>query len=467
MGSADRSVFLTARARGPALSFVLDVFAGDVPMAHIGHAPRTDAWTLAYAASWLGDPNAYPLSPALPLIAPLGGYDSRSIKRFIEHLLPEGQALDVAVASHGLAKSNVFGLIRALGAETAGVLRFRDADNATTPAEHGMREIPLTELNARIANREMPFSVWDGKVRMSVAGVQDKLLVYLDAPLDRGGRMFLVDGPHLASTHILKPDLGQAALPHLAINEHFCMTLARHMGLPVADVQLLRAPRPVLVVRRFDRIVQQQDTEIRIGRLHIVDACQACDLPVAFKYERNLGNGPEVRDIRDGMSFRRLFELEALTANKAAAKLAMLHWALFQFLIGNSDAHGKNFSFFVRPGGFLEPTPWYDLVSVVQYEHFDTELAMAFGDAFTFGEVKGFALAEFAESCGIGRKLLQREAKRLAKLAVAAAAELVRSDQYLDSELAFVTRLADFIGQQAQRLADYADQAAKIRAEFL
>lgn len=454
---------------GQAVNRMLDVFAGEPLMAHIGHAPEADTWSLAYAGAWLELPSAFPLSPPLPLTPPGRGYDSRSIKRFIEHLLPEGHALDVAVASNGLAKSNVFGLIRALGSETAGMLRFRDAQ-AHIPvdmAEHHMREIPIAELDARIADRDIPFTIWDGKVRMSVAGVQDKLLVYLDAPLDQGGRLFLVDGPRLASTHILKPDLGQPKLPHLAVNEHFCMTLARRIGLPAAQVELLRTPRPVLVVRRFDRAVQGQDDAVRVDRLHIVDACQACDLPVSFKYERNLGNGAEVRNIRDGMSFERLFRLADLTGNKAAAKLAMLRWALFQFLIGNSDAHGKNFSFFVRSGGYLEPAPWYDLVSVVQYAHFDTDLAMAFGDAFTFDDIKAFAFADFAVRCGVDRKLMRREAQRMASAANRTAFELAHSNDYRDDERDFVATLADFIGRQAQRLTDLAREAAEIPAGFL
>ena len=204
------------------------------------------------ATEWLDDPApAYPLSPALPLIPPARGYDSRSIKRFIEHLLPEGHALDVAVAANGLAKSNVFGLIRALGAETTGVLRFRDADNALAPAEHSMREIPLDELDARIANRELPFTVWDGKVRMSVAGVQDELLVYLDAPLDQGGRMFLVEGPRLASTHIFKTRPG----PSQATSPRGQRTLLHDAGGPhrLAGGRSANAanPRPVLVVAPF------------------------------------------------------------------------------------------------------------------------------------------------------------------------------------------------------------------------
>jgi serine/threonine-protein kinase HipA len=451
------------------VSFALDVFAAEATMARIGHDPLADAWSLVYAPRWLDDPDAFPLSPSLPLQAPARGYDSRSIKRFIEHLLPEGHALDVAIAANGLARSNVFGLIRALGSETAGVLRFQDAqaDLAPVPAGREMREIRIAELDARIADRDMPFTVWDGKVRMSVAGVQDKLLVYLDAPVEQGGRLFLVEGLHLASTHLLKPDLGNPKLPHLAINEHFCMTLARRIGLPVAEVQLLRTPRPVLVVRRFDRFVQVQGEAVRVERRHMVDACQACDLPVSFKYERNLGKEAAVRDIRDGMSFERLFGLGEWTGNKAQAKLTLLRWALFQFLIGNSDAHGKNFSFFVGPGGYLEPAPWYDLVSVVQYPHFDTDLAMAFGDAFTLDEITPFALADFAGRCGIDRKLLRREAQRLASAAANAADELVRSTDYRDDERAFLTQLAAFIGRQAGRLASLAREAATIPAGFL
>ena len=451
------------------MNIALDVLADDALAARLEHIPLDDAWSLAYTQAWHADPMAFPFSPPLPLAAPDAGYDARTVKRFIENLLPEGRALDDAVAANGLARSNVFGLIRALGSETAGVLRFRDPaqDTAAPPAPDVQREVTLEELDARIADRATPFSVWDGKVRMSVAGVQDKLLVYLDAPLSERGRMFLIDGPRLASTHLLKPDLGQPRLPHLAINEHFCMRLAQRIGLPVADVDLLRTPRPVLVVRRFDRIAQGQGDARRVQRRHMVDVCQACDLPVSFKYERNLGKSAEVREVRDGVSFARLFALADLAANKALAKRAMLQWALFQFLIGNSDAHGKNFSFFVGPGGYLEPTPWYDLVSVVQYPHFDTDLAMAFGDAFTLDEITPFAMADFAVRCGIDRKLMRREAQRLATRARAAAAEQARAPEYAHEERDFVMQLAAFVDAQALRLTQLTTDAASIADEFL
>jgi serine/threonine-protein kinase HipA len=285
--------------------------------------------------------------------------------------------------------------------------------------------------------------------------VQDKLMVYIDQPLEDGGRVYLVEPP-LASTHILKPEPDRAVTPHLVANEHFCMSLARRMGLPAAEVSICRTPRPVLVVKRFDRVVLERAEGPVVQRLHVIDACQASDLPSAYKYERNFGSGEAVRDIREGVSFEVLFDRVEQTINKAAARLTMLRWALFQFLIGNSDAHGKNFSFFVHRQG-LEPAPWYDLVSVAQYPGLDHELAMAYGDAFSLDEVKAFQLADFAKRCGVERRLLKREALRLAKLATQHAPVQALADNYDDEgERPLAGRLRDFVVAQASRLTTLA-----------
>ncbi len=446
----------------------LTLWADDQTVATLGHEPLTDQWSLSYAVDWVQRPQAFPLSPALPLAPLVGGYATGAVKRFVENLLPEGRALDITATTYRVSKSNIFALISALGTETTGAFRFWQSNQtppsiATTPP----RRVTLEELDRRLAERdEMPLAVWDAKVRMSIAGVQDKLMVYLDQPLATGGRLFLVEPP-LASTHILKPEPGRAATPHLVVNEHFCMQLARRMKLPVADVSIYRTPRPVLVVGRFDRVVLETPTGPKVQRLHIIDACQASDLPATYKYERNFGSGEHVRNIREGVSFKVLFDRVEQTVNKAASRLSLLRWALFQFLIGNADAHGKNFSFFVRREG-LEPAPWYDLVSVVQYPAIDHELAMAWGDAFSLQEVGAFQLADFARRCGVDRRLLQREATRLAKLATEHAPKQALADDYVDDgERAFAGQLRDYIVGQAAGLTKLAVEATKIRGEFL
>ena len=445
----------------------LALWADGRKVATVGYEPMNDLWSLDYEPDWVQTPEGFPLSPALPFEPVAAGYAAGAVKRFVENLLPEGRALDITATTYRVSKSNIFALINALGTETTGAFRFwREGEAPPSIAAAPPREVSRDELNQRIGERDaIPLAVWDGKVRMSIAGVQDKLMVYLDRPLQAGGRMFLVEPP-LASTHVLKPEPGRAATPHLVVNEHFCMSLAKRMGLPVADVSIYRTPRPVLVVSRFDRVVSEGAAAPVVQRLHIIDVCQAADLPATYKYERNFGSAEMVRNIREGVSFEVLFDRVEQTVNKAAARLTLLRWALFQFLIGNSDAHGKNFSFFVRRQG-LEPAPWYDLVSVVQYPDIDHEIAMAYGDAFTFGEVGAFQLADFAKRCKVDRRLLKREATRLAKLAVEQATAQALVDDYADDERAFAGVLRDFVVGQAAKLTALANDAAKIKDEYL
>ena len=167
------------------------------------------------------------------------------------------------------------------------------------------------------------------------------------------------------------------------------------------------------------------------------------------------------------MSFEILSQLVNLTVNKAVARRTLLQWAFFQFLIGNTDAHGKNFSFYVRPEG-LEPAPWYDLVSVVQYPHFDHELAMAWGDEFALGNVKSFAMADFAKRCKVDRGLLRREAARMSKLAIEQAVLQASAAEYESvDEQAFAGSIRDFVVGQAERLPVIAVEATKIKGEYL
>jgi serine/threonine-protein kinase HipA len=204
-----------------------------------------------------------------------------------------------------------------------------------------------------------------------------------------------------------------------------------------------------------------------VQRQHVIDGCQALDLPVAFKYERNFGNTPDVRNIREGVSFEKLFSLVPHLENPVAARTFMLRWALLQLLIGNSDAHGKNFSFFVRPTGLM-PTPMYDLVSVNVYgEAVEQDMAMGYGDVFRLDEISAFALADFAQRTGTRPGPLAREMTRMAKQVLKLAPELARSEVYLDDERVLTQRVSAFICAQAERLLHIAPMVPKISPELL
>ena len=163
------------------------------------------------------------------------------------------------------------------------------------------------------------------------------------------------------------------------------------------------------------------------------------------------GSGVDVRQIRDGVSFERLFSIARYTTRKAVALQTLARWAIFQYLIGNTDAHGKNVSFFSRPDG-LAVAPFYDTVSAVQYEGLNHELAMAYDDEFRLDDVSPFALADFAKRAGLKRSFLAREMARMARAAQAAAPAQANEPDYEGEERDFVLRIAGFVQAQAQKL---------------
>ena len=91
-----------------AMPHALALWADSQKVATLGHESKSDLWTLFYEAHWVAAHKAFPLSPALPLEAPAGGYAAGAVKRFIENLLPEGRALDITATTCWVSKSNIF-----------------------------------------------------------------------------------------------------------------------------------------------------------------------------------------------------------------------------------------------------------------------------------------------------------------------------------------------------------------------
>ncbi|EOV3405378.1 HipA domain-containing protein [Vibrio parahaemolyticus] len=289
----------------------------------------------------------FPISPHIPFD---DRASPRSIENYLRNLLPEGEAFEEMIQNTTISKSNTFGLIRKLGAETSGALSFRVP--GSEPGETSFRSVPDDELIERLERNLAPLVYWDGKVRLSVTGVQNKLNL-----LKRGDEWGFGEGK-LSSNYILKFESGKA--PCIAVNEFFCMTLAKLAGLDVANVELTRIGKTrTLIIERFDRAyIATRDV---VQRKHVIDGCQATDLPPGYKYERQNGDEGDGVYMRDGVSFPRLLCVK--TIDTVITNLKLTQWMLFNLVTLNYDAHGKNISFFVTPKG-LELTPFYDLVNI-------------------------------------------------------------------------------------------------------
>ena len=390
----------------------LDVSANGIGIGCLSLNTQTGLYAFDYFTTWLDREDCFPLSPALPLIRhkASGEQHSADVRQFFQNLLPEGQTLDDAAQANKVSKSNLVGLLAALGQETAGALQISITDSPSTPlALDGKRLLTRQELSQRIRSRpDEAFSVWDGKVRLSIAGYQDKIAVLEDA-----GQWFLVNDENLASTYLLKPDPLRRGLRHMTSNELACMTLAQAVGIPAAEVRLEQIPEPVIFIRRFDRRLESD----RIVRLHCIDGCQALGLGVSMKYERPYGDGRDVQHIRDGVSLPKLFSLvDQYSVQPVADRLALLRWTVFQILIGNTDAHGKNLSFFIDASG-IRLAPAYDLVCCLIYtgDRISDTLSMAIGDNFDIRSLTAYDWAQMADECGLNPRLVSRELKQLAE----------------------------------------------------
>lgn len=402
---------------------------------------------LAYDSVWI-EKGGFPVSPHLPL----NGSDPEAVRRFLSNLLPEGPLLEELSRNTHCSKSNIFGLIAAIGAETTGALSFAVDDSGGPPLTY-FREVTPEELTERITSRSIySITMWDEKPRLSVAGVQDKLPI-----LRRSDGVMGFGEGDLASTHILK--FGKGPEKHLVVNEFICMSLAFNIGLPTAGVTLERFGELVLSVRRFDR----EWDDGRVKRLHLIDGCQMLDLTPIYKYERPFGKGGDAAGIRTGSSLPLLFEAcRKRCAVPAAALKAMLDWVLFQLIIGNSDAHGKNISFFVRPDGIF-PAPAYDLVCLDLYDY-DRDLAMAFGDCFNPDEIETFPLAEMAEDCGLKQRQVAKSLEHLCDMTL----KVLNAVEWAWPELTpdekdFADRLTERIRGNADRLKRIARELPKIQ----
>jgi serine/threonine-protein kinase HipA len=297
---------------------------------------------------------------------------------FFSNLLPEAHLREYLAARGGVHPDREFFLLWLLGADLPGALKVRSVDDSTPPR---------TET--------APRAMRDGRpLRFSLAGVQLKFSAFMETSK---GLTLPSDG--VGGDWIVKlPSPRFKAVPE---NEHAMMTLARAVGIDVPDVQLvatseiggLPANLPEafgqsLAVRRFDRPRPGE-------RVHIEDFAQVFRVYPEHKY-KNASFG----------STARVLWLEA----GEQAIVEYTRRIVFNVLIGNGDAHLKNWSLIYRDGRGAALSPAYDLVSTVPYIEGD-RLALSLGDTKEFAQVDLDRIARFAEKAGLPVRMVVKVAR--------------------------------------------------------
>jgi len=364
----------------------------------------------AYTPAWLSQAGAVALSASLPLRAE--PFDDGAARPFFAGLLPEGQLRRLIARQFQVSGQNDFALLDRIGGDCAGAVTFLEPGQVIRGHPDGDEVHWLTDDEVVAVIDELPrrpMLAGEDGLRLSLAGAQDKLPVVFD-----GTRIGLpLNGT--PSSHILKPAIH--SVPDSVINEGFCMALADVMQLMPAKSKVHEVRgRSFLLVERYDR---QIDAHGWRKRLHQEDFCQALGVVPEMKYQ-----------IEGGPDLAQCFALtRSATRPSAPHILRLLDCVIFNALIGNHDAHAKNFSL-LYAGKTVVLAPVYDSLCTAVYPTLTPKMAMKMGSKYKFSEVQPRHWEQFAQSVGLNWAPVRRRILQLAE-------SLPTSSRKLQSDPAF------------------------------
>lgn len=369
----------------------LDVFLKERLVGRLEQDDSGSLW-FSYTEEWLNAEAAVPLSGSLPLRSE--PYRRNECRSFFAGLLPEETSRELIAKAFGVSDKNDFAILERIGGECAGAVSLMPSGELPMAGSASYREISPEELAGKIAELpRRPLLAGEEGIRLSLAGAQGKLAIAMF-----GGKFFLpLHGS--PSTHILKPQG-----PHfegLVENEFFCMRLAALAGFEVAPVEIGTAGSTrFLQVERYDRKPLGGDS---LERLHQEDFCQALGIPHEMKYQQE-----------GGPNLKKCFELiRAVSAVPGPDVLRLFDAVVFNYLIGNNDAHGKNFSLLYHAGA-ARLAPLYDLVCTQAYPELAAESAMKIGGERKSDRIVGKNWLKFFDDAGVGHAVARKRLKALA-----------------------------------------------------
>lgn len=324
--------------------------------------------------------------PALSLSMPTTSrrWGPERVEPFITGLIPDDhRVLEQIAREHDLVAGNPFSLLKVLGRDCAGAVQFLPSGQ-TPDMESSLRPVTEDEIADRLARISGPSAEsWlAGREHWSLAGVQAKIALHRD-PHTGAWSEALGAAP---TTHIIKP---AGPLPQHALNEVLCLRSLSWLGVPAARTELHDfGGIPAVVSARWDRRTTSTGS---IDRIPQEDLCQAMHVHPRNKYASD--GGPQAYEIArfltDAAPGQRLAEqfTEALVLN---------------VLLGNTDAHAKNYSLLRPVDGDIQLAPIYDVASVFPYDDSaQHRLAMKIGGRNIPAEIERRHWHRYADKAGL------------------------------------------------------------------
>lgn len=331
--------------------------------------------------------SAAPESP-ITLSLPRSGTASRNAaSNYLENLLPDADNARLWMKRvTGAASTEPFDLLEKVGGDVAGGLVLLPEGEQVPDRDELLDPATDDQIAERIHTLKRDRDMWldpDGHARFSMAGTQGKF-----ALADIDGDWYWSNA-RLPSTHILKPgnpkDVGVEQL------ERSSLDLARAAGIGAAFGSILSTlGESAYIVSRFDRIDGR--------RIHAEDFAQASGTPPAMKYRMTA---------RQAIELLRTVDPDDGLGHEFVRQLA------FNTMLGNADAHAKNYSLIVRPTGIVL-APLYDSIPTMLWPDYDNGLAMKIGGARFAPQVTIDHWRKLAETSGLDPDSVTAEVAQIA-----------------------------------------------------
>ena len=372
-----------------------------------------------------------PLSVKLPVR--INEYSHDYIYPFLENLVPEGDAFGILTKDH-VSGNRIFSFLDRFGGDCAGAVAFYDTE--PIKSINGLHKIPsdkLVHIIDKLPEDPLLTSL-KNPPRLSLAGAQSKFAIY---KLDN--QYYRSDDEH-PTTHIIK--IASNRFPDLLVNELFCMRLAQIMQLDVPDIELKEVlKRPYLEIKRFDRYIEKEN----IFRIHQEDFCQALGIVSNKKYQT--GGGASLRDC--------LKIIESFSENPLSDITRFIEWIIFNYLIGNTDAHAKNLSLLHAKTG-ITLSPFYDLLSTEVYSEkiVDHQMAMLINGKGKYNSLKPEDFIVFFGQLGLNATNMMKSIKYKFADVVSIAENLCETNKILSAKKSVCEDIISIINKRISKITN-------------
>lgn len=318
-------------------------------------------------------------------------YSNNECIGFFNGLLPESESVRIAIGKkYGINPKNDFSMLNAIGYDCAGAVSF--FENEPT----GLQE--FYEISGKSLNEEeleqyindlpkKPLAIGSDK-RLSLAGAQDKTAVALI------NNEIVIPDKNVPSTHILKPAIKD--LKETIENEYICLKAIEKLGVAVPNIEIRKANNtPYFLIERYDREIKNN----QIKRIHQEDFCQASNIVSAYKYQAE-----------GGVDIKTCIEILKRTSQPAVSIKQFIEAMIFNYLIGNNEAHGKNFSILYLDNK-IKLAPVYDILCTSIYPELSNKMAMKIGGYYDSNKIYPRHFERMANDIGVSYTQIKKTLK--------------------------------------------------------